>query len=334
MILPNALLLMLAVAEGTRSTPAAPAAVVNTGLVLDVEAYGAQPDNKTVNTQAFRAAFADAASAIGNGSAAAATVRAAGPGVYVTGCFNLTSWITFEVATAATVFGVQDDSTEQYTVIAPLPSYGTSRDNGAATRHQALIMTVPGAHHVAITGGGTIDGGGSFWWHKKKVEDERRRHSDRTNNAASSSISNSSGSTYIGRPRLIEPYNASDVEISHLTVMNPGFWTIHPVYCTDVYIHDVVISSPANSPNTDGIDPDSSQNVLIERCTISCGDDHIAIKSGLDAAGRAVGIPSKNITVRNNVHYSGRGISVGSEVSGGIEDVLIESVLHLGPSEH
>lgn len=142
MILPNALLLMLAVAEGTgtRSTPAAPAAVVNTGLVLDVEAYGAQPDNKTVNTQAFRAAFADAASAIGNGSAAAATVRAAGPGVYVTGCFNLTSWITFEVATAATVFGVQDDSTEQYTVIAPLPSYGTSRDNGAATRHQALIM--------------------------------------------------------------------------------------------------------------------------------------------------------------------------------------------------
>ena len=101
---------------------------------------GNYPDNKTVNTRAFRAAFADAASAIGNGSAAAATVRAAGPGVYVTGCFNLTSWITFEVATAATVFGVQDDSTEQYTVIAPLPSYGTSRDNGAATRHQALIM--------------------------------------------------------------------------------------------------------------------------------------------------------------------------------------------------
>ena len=101
-----------------------------------------------------------------------------------------------------------------------------------------------------------------------------------------------------------------------------------------MHIHDLVITAPADSPNTDGIDPDSSRNVLIERCTISCGVDHIAIKSGLDAAGRAVGIPSTNITVRNNVHFAGRGISVGSEVSGGVQDVLIEGVQHLGPSEH
>ena len=79
---------------------------------------------------------------------------------------------------------------------------------------------------------------------------------------------------------------------------------------------------------------DSSENVLIERCTISCGDDHIAIKSGLDSFGLAVAKPSRNITVRGNTHLAGRGISIGSEVSGGIEHVRIKDISHLGPSEH
>ena len=72
--------------------------------------------------------------------------------------------------------------------------------------------------------------------------------------------------------------------------------------------------------------------MLIERCTISCGDDHIAIKSGLDGPGFAVNKPSRNITVRGNLHLAGRGISIGSEVSGGIEMVRIEDVQHVGPS--
>ena len=107
-------------------------------------------------------------------------------------------------------------------MIAPLPSYGASRDAGAATRHQALIMTPPGTHDVLLTGGGTIDGAGSFWWHKKKVEDARR---GRNNTSTSTSTSTS----YIGRPRLFESYNSTNIELSHLTFKNSGFWTIHPV---------------------------------------------------------------------------------------------------------
>ena len=74
--------------------------------------------------------------------------------------------------------------------------------------------------------------------------------------------------------------------------------------------------------------------MLIEHCTIDCGDDHIAIKSGLDSFGLAVAKPSRNITVRNNRHLAGRGISIGSEVSGGIEHIRILNIDHLGPSEH
>ena len=76
---------------------------------------------------------------------------------------------------------------------------------------------------------------------------------------------------------------------------NPPFWTVHPTFCNNVHIHDVRIVT--EGPNTDGIDPDSSQNVLIERCYISTGDDCIAIKSGKDEDGRAVGIPTANVLV-------------------------------------
>ena len=86
-------------------------------VVLDVERYGAKADNATVNTVAFRGAFADARALISNSSSTTrVTVRAAAQGVYVTGCFNITSMITFAVALGATVMGVQDDSNEQYVI--------------------------------------------------------------------------------------------------------------------------------------------------------------------------------------------------------------------------
>jgi polygalacturonase len=285
-------------------------------VVLDVETYGAVADNSTLGTSAFRAAFR-AAAALVQRNGAAVVVRAAGPGVYITGCFNITSMLTFEVSLGATVMGVQDDSDEQYTIIPPLPSYGTSRDTGCHLRHQALIMSPSGTHDIKITGGGIIDGAGSYWWHKHQT-----------------STSPDCTANRIGRPRLVELYNTSRIEVAHIRLQNSGFWTLHPVYSSDIWIHDVTVWAPASSPNTDGIDPDSSQNVLIERCTISCGDDHIAIKSGLDQWGRAVGIASKNITIVGNIHYAGRGISIGSEVSGGVQDVLIKDVSHIGPSEH
>ena len=130
---------------------------------------------------------------------------------------------------------------------------------------------------VHISGEGTLHGGGAWWWKKR---------------------ASSSTALAAGRPHLLEIYNSSRVEVAGITLQDSAFWTLHPVYSHDVYIHDVNISAPADSDNTDGIDPDSSSNVLIERCVISCGDDHIAIKSGIDAAGRSFNMPSRNITVK------------------------------------
>lgn len=103
------------------------------------------------------------------------------------------------------------------------------------------------------------------------------------------------------------------------------FWNIHPVYCSNVVIRNVTILAPHDSPNTDGIDPDSSSNICIEDCYISTGDDAIAIKSGWDEYGIAYGRPSSDITVRRITGSSPfAGFAVGSETSGGVENVLAE----------
>jgi hypothetical protein len=83
-------------------------------------------------------------------------------------------------------------------------------------------------------------------------------------------------------------------------------------------------------PNTDGFDPDSTSNVLLQRSYLSCGDDVVAIKSGKDADGLAVAIPTNNITVRNCEFGSGHGLSIGSEMSGNVTNVLVEDVTMTG----
>jgi polygalacturonase len=79
---------------------------------------------------------------------------------------------------------------------------------------------------------------------------------------------------------LIEFAHSSDIEISNLNLRNSPFWTVHPFDCHGVTIRNIDIWAPAHSPNTDGVDPDSSSNVLLENFRYHGGDDVIAIKSG------------------------------------------------------
>ena len=82
--------------------------------------------------------------------------------------------------------------------------------------------------------------------------------------------------------------------------------------------------------NGDGIDVDSTSNVLIEDCIFNTGDDCVALKSGMDADGRAVGIPTVNVTVRNTHFFQGHGCSIGSDMSGGISNAVFENLVFNG----
>ncbi|KAK6137367.1 hypothetical protein DH2020_028880 [Rehmannia glutinosa] len=131
------------------------------------------------------------------------------------------------------------------------------------------------------------------------------------------------------RPYLIEIMHSENIQISNLTLVNSPSWHVHPVYCSNVIVQGLTILAPVTVPNTDGINPDSCTNTRIEDCYIVSGDDCIAVKSGWDEYGIAFGMPTKQLVIRRLTCISpfSAVIALGSEMSGGIQDVRAEDIL-------
>jgi polygalacturonase len=133
------------------------------------------------------------------------------------------------------------------------------------------------------------------------------------------------------RPSFIQPCHSRNILIEGVTIVNSPMYEINPVLCTNVTVRGVKISS--HGPNNDGCDPDSSADVLIEDCTFDTGDDCIAIKSGRNRDGRRVGVPSANVVVRGCEMKDGHGgITIGSEMSGGVRNVFGENCRMSSPN--
>eukprot|EP01045_Picozoa_sp_COSAG04_P014862 COSAG04_NODE_1136_length_8119_cov_81.520574_5_plen_209_part_00 len=160
-----------------------------------------------------------------------------------------------------------------------------------------------GATNVTVTGGGVIDGQG---WHFWALRDTVETNPD-------------SGALKCSRPHLVEFEHCTNVAITGastdepLTLQNSPFWTSHFIYSKGCRASDLRILAPATRGNTDGVNPDSTTDVVIENLFISNGDDGVAIKSGLNEAGIKMGLPSSNITVRNITTHGRGGIAIGSE---------------------
>jgi unsaturated rhamnogalacturonyl hydrolase len=126
------------------------------------------------------------------------------------------------------------------------------------------------------------------------------------------------------RPNFVQPYGCRNVLVEGVTFVNSPMWILNPVLCQNVTVRGVTVRS--HGPNNDGCDPDSCRDVLIEKCTFDTGDDCIAIKSGRNADGRRIGVPSENIIVRDCQMKDGHGgVVLGSEMSGGIRNVFVEN---------
>ncbi|KAK4766539.1 hypothetical protein SAY87_008181 [Trapa incisa] len=256
---------------------------------VTITEFGAVGDGVTLNTKAFQNAMFYLNSFADKGGAKLFVPA----GRWLTGSFDLISHLTLWLDKDAVILG--STHSEDWPVIDPLPSYGRGRELPGG-RYRSLIFG-QNLTDVVITGNnGTIDGQGFVWW-----ERFRKKTLDYT------------------RPHLVELMNSTGVVISNLIFLNSPFWTIHPVYCSQVTVRNVTILAPLDSPNTDGIDPDSCDDVCIEDCFISTGDDVVAIKSGWDEYGISYGRPSKNIIIRRLTGQTrASGIAIGSEMSGGV----------------
>ena len=194
---------------------------------------------------------------------------------------------------------------------------------------------------ITISGKGVIDGNGLEWWeiYRKKKREKQKEPQTREelalaglNRGFMNQPSGGGGrSTQFLRPPLIQFRGCKNIRLEGITIRNSPFWTVHPLFSKGIVITGVKVSNPHDAPNTDGIDIDSCEDVLIENCHVTVGDDGIAIKSGAGEDGMKTARPSRRVTVRGCTVENGHGgVVIGSETAAGIFDVLAEDCLFRG----
>ena len=214
------------------------------------------------------------------------TVRVAGAPTFISGPITLRSKITLSVAAGTTLAASSDHD-----------DFPEEQQFGELSRR--AFLTAKNAMDVVITGGGVIDGRGDSWWPHREP-----------------------GYT---RPRLIVFDHCKHVRMENITAQNSPMWQIVPYYSDDVVFRNMKVLAPTTSHNTDGIDPFSSSHVVIDHVVIDTGDDNIAIKSGQPNS-PGPDAPSTDISIKDCTFLNGHGLSIGSEVSGGVQRVRVERV--------
>lgn len=188
--------------------------------------------------------------------------------------------------------------------------------------------------NITIRGKGVIDGSGTWWWDTfRQIEAEDRTEPSTHYEKALAKLNpdyktrpggGARPQTQFLRPPLVQFWQCQHVILQDITLQNSPFWTLHFVYSQEITIASLKIINPADAINTDAIDIDSSQNVMIEDCLFDVGDDAITLKSGSGADGLRINIPTKNVVAKNcRILSSHGGIAIGSETAGGIENVQV-----------
>lgn len=215
-------------------------------------------------------------------------------GVYKTRSIELTSNMTLYLCAGSELSF--SDEIEKYEIL-------DGEFEGIARPMYKPLIYMSHLKNVAIKGQGKINGNGRRWW--EKIWDK---------------------TLVEARPCLIYFEYCENIKIEDVSLTMSPVWTIHPLYSKNVVVHGVTIVNPADSPNTDGINPDSCQNVRISDCYIDVGDDCIAIKAGVEET--PVKRVCENITITNcNMIHGHGGVVIGSEMSGGVRNVVVSNCL-------
>lgn len=268
-------------------------------------------DNPTDCTAAFRRVI-DECSQAGGGKVIVPA------GTYLTGPLHLKNNVNLEVSEGATIKFSQNSKDYLPVVF--------SRWEGVELFNYSPFIYAFGQQNIAITGKGTLDGqsDNEHWWPWKiQGRSDRNALFDMAEKGVPVKKRIFGDGHYL-RPQFIQPYRCENVLIEGVTIKNSPMWEIHPVLCRNVIVQNVRISS--HGPNNDGCDPESCTDVLIKDCYFDTGDDCIAIKSGRNADGRRLNAPTESIIVQGCHMKDGHGgITVGSEISGGVRNLFAEN---------
>ena len=319
------------------SAPVIPAYTVN------LKKFGAVGDGVTLNTKAFEKAIA----ALEKKGGGHLIVPA---GVWFTGPIVLKSNIDLHLEVGAVIQFSGDESL--------YPVIQTSFE-GLDTRRCQSPLSANGAENISITGKGVIDGNGQFWRPVKKgkmtegqwkevlerpggveakkgywVPNQAYADAEKSANMNVPKASTDEEWNRIKRflrPVMVSLVNCKNVLLQGVIFQNSPAWNIHPLMCENIILDDVLARNPFYAQNGDALDLESCKNALIVNSKFDAGDDGICIKSGKDKDGRRRGRPCENVVVDGCTVFAGHGgFVVGSEMSGGVRNILVENCQFLG----
>ena len=310
---------------------------------VNLKDFGAVGDGITLNTEAFAKAI-DALSQKNGG-------RLVVPqGVWHTGPIVLKSNIDLHLNAGAVILFAADESL--------YPIISTSFE-GLDTRRCQSPLSANGATNIAITGKGVIDGNGQYWRpvKKGKVTEAhwksllaipgsqemkpgywvpsagyaKGEQGANMNVPAAKTDAEWQAIKRFVRPVMVSLVKCKNVRLKGVIFQNSPAWNLHPLMCENVIIEDVLVRNPSYAQNGDALDLESCKNALIINSRFDAGDDGICIKSGKDADGRRRGIPCENVVVKGCTVFAGHGgFVVGSEMSGGVKNIVVDQCQFLG----
>ncbi|MEK5415487.1 endopolygalacturonase [Paenibacillus odorifer] len=256
-------------------------------LIYNIEDFGALKNSKKLATEAITRAI-EAANKAGGGTVYVPA------GTFLTGAIHMKSNIELNLNPGAILSF--STNPEDYPAV-------ECRWEGVKQQVHSPCIYGRELVNVSITGSGMINGNGELWWDKFRNRREELQYP---------------------RPTLIGLDSCQRVTLKDIALVNSPSWTVNPIGCYNVTIDNISILNPADSPNTDGINPESCTNVRISNCNIDVGDDCIAIKAGTEDTKERV--PCENITITNCTMVHGHGgVVLGSEMSGDIRNVTISN---------
>ncbi|SDJ97282.1 glycoside hydrolase family 28 protein [Nonomuraea jiangxiensis] len=279
----------------------------------DVTAFGAVGDGTTDCTAAFKAAIAECHRR-GGGRVVVP------PGRFLTGAIHLLSDVELHVSEGGVIAFSTDPN-------AYLPVVLTRWESTECYNYSPFIYAY-GRRNVAVTGKGTLDGQArqgpwESWYANSGPQSADQKALRKMGDDGVPVEQRVFGAGHYLRPAMVQFVKCQNILVSDVTILEPPMWTVNPVLSRNVTVRGITVVSTLY--NTDGCDPEASSYVHIKDCRFNTNDDCVAVKSGRDADGRRVGVPSENIVVQD-CYFSGRwgGITVGSEMSGGVRNVFAE----------